>query len=149
MSAFNTPFMLGFDELEQMLARMNKSAEGFPPYNIEQLDDTYLRITLAVAGYLEDNLDITLEDNQLVIRGHQENNPNRRYLHRGIAARTFLKSFVLADGMKIVAARLENGLLHIDLQRPEKKTRIEKITIQTESKPVLLKTPRKSCHRKS
>jgi HSP20 family molecular chaperone IbpA len=88
--------MLGFDELEQMLARMNKSAEGFPPYNIEQLDDTYLRITLAVAGYLEDNLDITLEDNQLVIRGHQENNPNRRYLHRGIAARTFLKSFVLA-----------------------------------------------------
>jgi HSP20 family molecular chaperone IbpA len=141
--------MLGFDELEEMLGRMNKNAEGFPPYNIELLDDTYLRITLAVAGYLENNLDITLEDNQLVIRGHQENNPNRRYLHRGIAARTFLKSFVLADGIKIISARLENGLLHIDLQRPEKKRRIEKITIQTESKPVLLQTPRKPCHRKS
>lgn len=149
MTAFNTPFMLGFDELEEMLGRMNKSAEGFPPYNIEQLDDTDLRITLAVAGYLENNLDITLEDNQLVIRGHQENDTTRRYLYRGIAARTFLKSFVLADGMKILSARLENGLLHIDLQRPEKKTRIEKITIQTESQPVLLQTPRKTCHRKS
>lgn len=141
--------MLGFDELEEMLGRMNKNTEGFPPYNIEQLDDSYLRITLAVAGYLENNLDITLEDNQLVIRGHQENNINHRYLHRGIAARTFLKSFVLAEGIKIISARLENGLLHIDLQRPEKKTRIEKIKIQTESKPILLQTPRKPCHRKN
>ncbi len=143
MSAFNTPFLLGFDELEEMLGRMTKSAEGFPPYNIEQLNDGKLRITLAVAGYVDSDLDMTLEDNQLIIRGHQDQDTEHRYLHRGIAARHFIKSFVLADGMKIEGARLENGLLHIDLKRPEKQTRIQKITIQTDSSPVVLNTGRK------
>ncbi len=143
MNAFNTPFLLGFDELEEMLSRMTKSAEGFPPYNIEQTAEGKLRLTLAVAGYVESDLDMTLEDNQLIIRGHQTQDPSRRYLYRGIAGRNFIKSFVLADGMKIEGARLENGLLHIDLKRPEKQTRIQKITIQTDSRPVVLTTERK------
>ena len=143
MSAFNNPFLLGFDELEDMLSRMTKTAEGFPPYNIEQLDPTRLRITLAVAGYTEADLDMTLEDNQLVIRGRQMQDGERHYLHHGIAARSFIKTFVLADGMTIEGACLENGLLNIDLLRPVKQTRVQKIPIQKKPKAVLLEAGRR------
>lgn len=123
--------MLGFDELENMLLRISKESESFPPYNIEQTDSTRLRITLAVAGYQEEELEVSLDENQLIIRGHQNNDPSRHYLHRGIAGRSFIKSFVLADGLKIEGAFLEHGLLNIDLKRFEKQKKIQKITIQT------------------
>ncbi len=130
-NAFNNPFMLGFDEFEDMLLRISKGAENFPPYNIEQLDASHLRITLAVAGYKEEELEVSLEENQLIIRGRQNNDPTRRYLHRGIAGRSFFKSFILADGLKIEGAFLEQGLLNIDLERPEKEKKVQKIAIQT------------------
>lgn len=123
--------MLGFDELENMLLRISKGSENFPPYNIEQLDTNRLRIILAVAGYQEEELEVSLEENQLIIRGRQMNDPSKHYLHRGIAGRSFLKSFVLAEGLKIEGAFLEHGLLNIDLKRPEKQKKAQKISIQT------------------
>ena len=143
MTAFNNPFLLGFDELEAMLTQMTKTAEGFPPYNIEQLGSDMLRITLAVAGYMDSDLEMMLEDNQLIIRGRQTQDPERRYLHHGIAARSFIKTFVLADGMTIENACLENGLLNIDLRKPVKQTRIQRIAIQTKPKSVMLETKRR------
>ena len=121
-----------------MLLRVAKGADSFPPYNVEQLDAATFQITMAVAGYSEEDLDILQEDNQLVIRGRQEHDPNRHYLHQGIAARSFLKSFVLADGMKIDNAVLENGLLTITLQKPQKNPNIKKIAITKKSKAVHL-----------
>ena len=138
LTPFNNPFLVGFDELEQMLLRVAKGADSFPPYNVEQLDATTFEITMAVAGYSQEDLDILQEDNQLVIRGRQEPNPNRHYLHQGIAARSFIKSFVLADGMQIKGAVLENGLLIITLQKPKKSPNIKKIAIATKSKTVQL-----------
>lgn len=135
---FNHPFLLGFDELDDMLDRLTKGADGFPPYNLEQTDAGTLRISLAVAGYVESDLSITVEDNRLTIRGRQSQEPERHYLHHGIAARAFVKTFVLADGMTILGADLENGLLHIDLQKPIRKTQVQTIAIQTKSQPVLL-----------
>ncbi len=131
LTPFNNPFMLGFDELENMLLRISKGSENFPPYNIEQTDTDSLRITLAVAGYKESDLDVSIEENQLVIRGRQEPMDTRRFLHRGIAGRSFIKSFVLADGLKITEAFLENGLLNIDLYRPNKPKKVQQITIKT------------------
>jgi len=130
-SSFNNPFLLGFDNLEQMLNRIAKSSESFPPYNIEQIDENVLRLSLAVAGYTEDDLEITLEDNQLIIRGRQAQNPTRQFLHRGIAGRAFIKSFVLADNMQVGNAFMEWGLLNIDLLRPQRQPKIKKINIQT------------------
>ena len=138
LTPFNNPFLVGFDELEQMLLRVAKGADSFPPYNVEQLDATTFEITMAVAGYSEEDLDIMQEDNQLVIRGRQEHDPNRHYLHQGIAARSFIKSFVLADGMQIKGAVLENGLLIITLQKPQKNPNIKKIAITKKSKTVQL-----------
>ena len=143
MTVFNNPFMLGFDELENMLSRMTKSAEGFPPYNIEQTGTETLKIVLAVAGYTEADLDIIVEDNQLIIRGRQAQNTEKHYLHHGIAARSFIKSFVLADGMVIEGACLENGLLSVDLRKPQKQTKVQRIAIKTKSKSVLLDTSRR------
>lgn len=112
------PYLLGFDQLERLVERAAKGAEGYPPYNIEHLPPDAFRITLAVAGFAEDDLAITTEDRQLVIRGRQpEPDDSRVYLHRGIAARAFQRSFVLADGVEVTAAAMENGLLHIDLRR--------------------------------
>ena len=112
------PYLLGFDQLERLVERASKGAEGYPPYNIEQLPPDAFRITLAVAGFAEDDLAITTEDRQLVIRGRQpEPDDARVYLHRGIAARAFQRSFVLADGVEVTSAAMENGLLHIDLRR--------------------------------
>lgn len=128
---FTSPMFLGFDHLEQILERASKAtSDGYPPYNIEQLSRTALRITLAVAGFVMDDLQITQEDNQLVIRGKQaDDSQGRVFLHRGIAARQFHKAFVLAEGIEITGAWLDNGLLHIDLCRPEPEVRVKHITI--------------------
>jgi len=113
------PHLLGFEQLERLVERTSKTAsEGYPPFNIEAVADNAYRITLAVAGFREDDLAITVEDRQLVIRGRQSDDDGSRvFLHRGIAARAFQRSFVLADGVEVAGATMENGLLHIDLQR--------------------------------
>src|SRR5437016_9011853 len=130
LSLFNSPLLLGFDHFERALDRVSKiSSDGYPPYNIEQLGENALRITLAVAGFSMADLGITIEDNQLVVRGKQVEDPQRVYLHRGIAARQFQRSFVLAEGIEVSGARLDNGLLHIDLVRPEAESRVRTIEI--------------------
>src|SRR5665213_660485 len=128
---FTSPLFLGFDHLEQMLERASKASnDGYPPYNIEQVGPNGLRITLAVAGFTMDELQITQEDNQLVIRGRQaDDSQGRVFLHRGIAARQFQRSFVLAEGIDVKGAWLDNGLLHIDLARPEPEVRVRTIEI--------------------
>jgi HSP20 family molecular chaperone IbpA len=119
LSLFNSPLLLGFEHFERALDRVNKiSADGYPPYNIEQLGENELRITLAVAGFRMSDLSLTIEDNQLVIRGKQIEEGEHIYLHRGIAARQFQRSFVLAEGIEVRGAWLDNGLLHVDLVRP-------------------------------
>jgi HSP20 family molecular chaperone IbpA len=119
-SQFNSPFLLGFEHLERLLERTAKGAgDAYPPYNIERSGDGSLTITLAVAGFDRDELAVTVEDNQLVIRGRQAETPERNFLHRGIAARQFQRAFVLAEGIEVKAARLENGLLAIGLVRPK------------------------------
>ena len=128
---FTSPMFLGFDHLEQILERAAKtSSEGYPPYNIEQTGPNGLRITLAVAGFTMAELQITQEDNQLVIRGRQSDEPQGRvYLHRGIASRQFQRAFVLAEGIEVKGAWLDNGLLHIDLARPQPEVRVKTIAI--------------------
>ena len=125
------PFLLGFDQLERLVERTAKAdANGYPPYNIEQKGENAYRITLAVAGFAEDDLTITLEDRQLVIRGRQaEADADRVFLHRGIAARQFQRSFVLAEGVEVAGASMENGLLHIDLRRSQPETVVQTIRI--------------------
>ena len=128
---FTSPMFLGFDHLEQVLERAAKtSSDGYPPYNIEQTGPNGLRITLAVAGFSMAELQITQEDNQLVIRGRQAEEPQGRvYLHRGIASRQFQRAFVLAEGIEVKGAWLDNGLLHIDLARPQPEVRVKTIQI--------------------
>ncbi len=128
---FTSPMFLGFDHLEQMLERAAKtSSDGYPPYNIEQTGPAGLRITLAVAGFTMDDLQITQEDNQLVIRGRQNDDTQGRvFIHRGIAARQFQRAFVLAEGIEVKGAWLDSGLLHIDLARPQPATKIRTIRI--------------------
>ncbi len=128
---FASPMFVGFDQLEQMLERASKtSSEGYPPYNIEQISPSALRITLAVAGFTMSDLQITQEDNQLVIRGRQTDDSGERiFLHRGIAARQFQRAFVMAEGIEVRGAWLDNGLLHIDLARPQPETRVRTIPI--------------------
>ena len=131
LSLFNSPLLLGFDHFERALDRVSKvSSDGYPPYNIEQLGENSLRITLAVAGFAMSDLRLTVEDNQLVIRGKQSDDENRVYLHRGIAARQFQRSFVLAEGIEVSGAWLDNGLLHIDLMRPPVESRVRTIEIK-------------------
>ena len=126
------PFLLGFEQLERLVERTAKTAsEGYPPFNIEATTENTYRITLAVAGFTPADLNVTVEDNQLVIRGKQTDDGARSYLHRGIAARQFQRAFVLADGMEVEGALLEHGLLHIDLDRPEPDKLIKRIPIQT------------------
>lgn len=131
LSLFDSPFLLGFDQLEKTFDRMKKSAgEGYPPYNIEQRSDTDLRITLAVAGFSMDELEVQIDGNQLLIRGRQVDDTARVYLHRGIAARQFQRSFLLAEGIEARGAVLDNGLLHIDLERVLPESRPQKIHIR-------------------
>ncbi|MGL4593059.1 MAG: Hsp20 family protein [Aestuariivirga sp.] len=135
VSMLSSPVLLGFDELERMLDRASKtSGEAYPPYNIERLrraegEAERLRITLAVAGFSRDELEVTVEENQLVMKGRQREDQDRSYLHRGIAARQFARTFVLADGMNVTAARLENGLLIVSLERPEPRRVVRRIEI--------------------
>ena len=126
------PFLLGFDQLERLMERTAKSGtDGYPPFNIEQTSDHSYRITLAVAGFGESDISITVEDRQLMVRGRQgEVDENRVFLHRGIAARQFQKSFVLAEGVDVGEAVMENGLLHIDLERATPETVVQTITIR-------------------
>ena len=126
------PFLLGFEQLERLVERTAKSGnDGYPPYNIEQTSETSYRITLAVAGFAEHELSITVEDNSLVIRGRQQDDSAERvYLHRGIAARQFQRSFVLADGVDVGEAVMENGLLHVDLTRAVPERVVQTINIR-------------------
>jgi HSP20 family molecular chaperone IbpA len=134
LSLFNSPLLLGFDHFERALDRVAKTtADGYPPYNVEQTGENALRITLAVAGFTMDNLSVQIEDNQLVIRGKQEEDKDRVYLHRGIAARQFQRSFVLADGIEVGGARLENGLLQVDLTRRVAASRVTRVEIRGEA----------------
>ena len=133
--SLSSPFLLGFDEIERVLDRVTKTADGYPPYNIERLprderDPERLRITLAVAGFTRDQLDVSTEENQLVIRGRQQDDKTREYLHRGIAARQFQRVFVLADGIEVLGADLKNGLLSIDLARPEPERVVKTVAIR-------------------
>ena len=134
-SPFGHPFLLGFDEIEQALDRVAKAAnDGYPPYNIERLARTEreperLRITLAVAGFTHDQLEVTLEEGQLIVRGRQVDDKSRHYLHRGIAARQFQRAFLLAEGMSVLGADLSDGLLSIDLARPEPERVVRRIDI--------------------
>jgi len=134
MTPFSSPLLLGFDAMEKTLERLAKSGDSYPPYNIERLSATdgkseRLRITLAVAGFAESDLDVTTEENQLIVRGRQTDDTEREFLHRGIAARQFQRCFVLADGMRVIAAELKNGLLSVDLDRPEAERLVRKINI--------------------
>src|SRR6195952_1738630 len=133
--SLSSPFLLGFDEIERVLDRVAKGAEGYPPYNIERLardgqTPERLRITLAVAGFTREQLDVTVEESQLVIRGRQQDDKSRQYLHRGIAARQFQRTFVLAEGMEVLSADMKNGLLSVDLARPEPARVVKTISIQ-------------------
>ena len=136
MSLLSSPLLLGFEEIERLVDRVGKGGggDGYPPYNIERIARSeggpeVLRITLAVAGFGREDLEITVEDKQLVIRGRQQDDKDREYLHRGIAARQFQRTFVLADGIEARAADLDNGLLSIDLVRHEPERLVRKIDI--------------------
>lgn len=132
LSLFNSPLLLGFDHFERTLDRVSKSgSDGYPPYNIEQTSEDGLRITLAVAGFAQDELDVRIEDNQLVVQGKQVDDTEKVYLHRGIAARQFQRTFVLAEGIKVTSAEIDNGLLHIDLVRPRPEIRVQKVEIKS------------------
>jgi len=131
LSLFNSPLLLGFDQFERTLDRISKAgSEGYPPYNIEQISEHGLRITLAVAGFALDDLEIQIEDNQLTIRGKQTEDESRVFLHRGIAARQFQRSFVLAEGIEVMGASLDNGLLSIDLRRPKVEPQVRTVPIK-------------------
>ena len=140
-TSFNHPLMLGFDRFEQILDQLSKSSnEGYPPYNIEQIGNSDLRITLAVAGFIEEDLQITLEQNQLIIHGKQRDESDRIFLHRGIAARQFQRKFFLAEGLEVTGAEMENGLLHIELQLPIPQTESRQIKIKKNSSKKEMKT---------
>ncbi|QLQ18004.1 MAG: Hsp20 family protein [Exiguobacterium profundum] len=138
LSLGSHPYLLGFEQLERLVERTAKTAaEGYPPFNIEATAENAYRITLAVAGFREEDLSITVEDRQLVIRGRQaEDTGERVFLHRGIAARAFQRSFVLADGVEVAGALLENGLLHVDLKRSVPETVVQTIAIRSARKKV-------------
>ena len=133
---FDSPFLLGFEHTRNLIERAAKAAaESYPPYNVEDLGEGSLRITLAVAGFSPDQLQVTVEDRQLVVAGRRDAGQTAKseeaYLHRGIAARGFIRSFVLADGMEVAGATLEHGLLHIDLVRPEPEKRVQIVPIRS------------------
>ncbi|MBV8568211.1 MAG: Hsp20 family protein [Methylobacteriaceae bacterium] len=135
LPSLNSPFLLGFDDIERALDKVTKAAsDGYPPYNIERLPRSdvspeRLRITLAVAGFTREQLEITIEENQLVIHGRQQDDKTRQFIHRGIAARQFQRTFLLADGMEVLGAELINGLLAVDLARPEPARVVKRINI--------------------
>ena len=134
MPPFSSPLLLGFDAMEKTIERLAKSGDGYPPYNIERIgaaegSPERLRITLAVAGFCDEDLEVTIEESQLVVRGRQRDDTERDFIHRGIAARQFQRTFVLAEGMRVTSAELKNGLLSIDLDRPQPERLVRKINI--------------------
>jgi HSP20 family molecular chaperone IbpA len=134
MPPFSSPLLVGFDTMEKTIERLAKSGDSYPPYNIERIHASdggseRLRITLAVAGFCDEDLEVMTEENQLVVRGKQRDDTERDYIHRGIAARQFQRTFVLADGMRVVCAELKNGLLCVDLDRPQPERQVRKINI--------------------
>ena len=137
VTALSSPFLLGFDQIERALDKAAKSgSDGYPPYNIERLAATdeapeRLRITLAVAGFAREDVEVTQEESQLLIRGRQQDDKNRDFIHRGIAARQFQRSFLLAEGMQVLGAELANGLLSIDVARPQPEKIVKKISISS------------------
>ncbi len=136
LTLFNSPLLLGFDHFERALDRVSKTAaDGYPPYNIEQTGENALRITLAVAGFSMSDLVVQIENNQLVVRGKQSDDKERVYLHRGIAARQFQRSFVLAEGIEVAGAWLDNGLLNIDLVRPIVEPQVRTVEIKDANQP--------------
>ena len=139
LSLLNSPLLLGFEDFERTLDRIQKSSDGYPPYNIERIGDDGIRITLAVAGFRQDDLSVHVEDNQLVVRGRiQDDSNDRVFLYRGIASRQFQKMFVLADGIEVTGAWQDDGLLHIDLSKPLPATKVRTIEIgrtKTASEP--------------
>lgn len=144
LSLFNSPLLLGFDQFERAVDRVSKAAsDGYPPYNVEQLGEQHLRITIAVAGFAPEEMQVQVENSELVVRGKRQEETDRVYLHQGIAARQFQRTFVLAEGMEVTGATMDNGLLHIDLERPlaEPKVRsIEIATPQDSAAPTKIKT---------
>ncbi len=136
MSVFNSPFLLGFEQFERTIDRISKlSTETYPPYNIEQISSNLLRITIAVAGFEKEDLEINLEGNQLQIKGYKkEDNDERIFLHRGIATRQFQRNFVLAEGIEVEGASMENGLLSVDLSQPINPEESKKIEIKDTTK---------------
>jgi HSP20 family molecular chaperone IbpA len=139
IQSLSSPFLLGFDQIERALDRVTKAADGYPPYNIEKLaasegQSERLRITLAVAGFSREELDITVEQKELTIRGRQQDDSaGREFLHRGIAARQFHRTFVLADGIEVVGADLRDGLLSVDLERPQRSNQVRRVEISNGS----------------
>lgn len=131
LSIFGSPLFLGFDHFERLVDILSKSDDSYPPYNIEQMGEYGFRITLALAGFHRENISVTLDTNQLIIKGKQEADPNAVYLHRGIAARQFVRSFVLADGLEVIGAEFEDGLLHINLRRLRKDGNVRQIEISS------------------
>jgi HSP20 family molecular chaperone IbpA len=132
LSLANNPLLLGFDHVDRLLEHLAKQpGDSYPPFNIEQVGESGFRISLAVAGFAPDDLSVQVESNQLVIRGRQPEQPERVYLHRGIAARQFRRVFVLAEGLEVVSAALDKGILTIDLRRPTTLAEVRTITIQT------------------
>jgi HSP20 family molecular chaperone IbpA len=127
---FNSPFLLGFEHIERLLERTAK-ADSYPPYNIEHSDENRLKITLAVAGFKAEDLSVNVEDNQLVIRGRMTDPEDKTFLHRGIASRQFQRSFVLAEGIEVLAAELRHGLLTIELERPRQESVVRTIPIRS------------------
>jgi HSP20 family molecular chaperone IbpA len=140
LSLFSSPLLLGFDQFERTLDQVSKAtADGYPPYNVEQVGDSALRITLAVAGFIMDDLAVELEGSQLVVRGKQgDDDKDRVFLHRGIAARQFQRSFMLAEGIEVAGAWLEHGLLNIDLIRRAPDARVRKVAIRASGARVQL-----------
>ncbi len=135
LTLFDSPLFLGFDHLEETFDRLRKSgSDGYPPYNIEQTGETKLRIALAVAGFSANDLDVEIDQTQLIVRGKQKDDKDRIFLHRGIAARQFQRAFVLADGIEIEGASLDNGLLHINLRQIVPERQVKKIKISSSEK---------------
>lgn len=130
LPVFNHPLLLGFEEFERALDRIAKNGDGYPPYNIEQRGENRIRITLAVAGFAAADLSVQVEDSQLAIRGKQAEETGKVFLHRGIAARQFQRSFMLAAGLEVIGATVDNGLLHVELERPPTVARVRKIEIR-------------------
>jgi HSP20 family molecular chaperone IbpA len=146
ISLFDSPLFLGFDHFERLVDQLSKSSsEGYPPYNIEQIGDQGFRITLAVAGFSSDSLEVSMEDNQLTVKGGQSDDADRVYLHRGIATRQFQRSFVLAEGIEVSSADFDNGLLHINLVRPKIASQVRKIAIKSNDGRGLKAITSKAC----